>query len=245
MTLEPGNWVKRRKKNERGIVKSKKGRSASVLWMTKERAQVCSIHSLTPCQPPRALVLEGSLDSNLESTRSEENVLRTWLDSDKVMLAYKNIHTIDDIEVIGHAIGKNKPPFVHISCHGDHDEKKGAYITLAPRSSDLKSRIYLNDVRTISVFKDTFEDMPILFSACLLGSYRKDMDNFKKEANLRAIAAFTREVYDKECMLFELLIYQGMLFQGKKFENAVKNAEKALKIVGIKGVKGTGFVRVF
>ncbi len=245
MTLEPGMWVKRRKENERGIVISKKGQNVSVLWMTKERAKACSIRSLTSCQRPRALVLEGSLDSKLESTRSEENVLRTWLGSNNILLAYKNIHTIDDIEVIGRAIGKNKPPFIHISCHGDHDKEKGAYITLAPRSSDVKSKIYLNDVRTISVFKDAFEGMPILFSACLLGRYKKDMDNFKDETNLRTIAAFTRVVYDAECMLFELLIYQGMLIQGKTFENAVSNAQNALNIVGIKGVKGKGFVRIF
>ena len=193
MTLKPGDWVKRRssKKNDRGIIKSKKGRIASVLWMTKERAQACSIHSLTSCQRPRALVLEGSLDSKLESMRSEENVLRTWLDSENIMLAYKNIHTIDDIEVIGRAIGKNTPPFVHISCHGNYDEEKGAYITLAPRSSDVKSKIYLNDVRTISVFKNAFKGLPILFSACLLGRYKKDMNYFRKEAGLGEIAALT------------------------------------------------------
>ncbi len=245
MAIETGTWVKQRKGNDRGIVKSKKGQSVSVLWMRKDRAKACSIRSLTSCQPPRALLLEGSLDSKLESTRSEENVLRTWLGSQGVTVAYKNIHAIGDIEIIGRAIGKNTPPFVHISCHGDHNREKGAYITLAPRSSDAKSKIYLNDDPTISVFKDAFQGMPILFSACLLGRYKKDMDDFRKNAHLGKIAAFTRVVYDPECMLFELLIYQGILIQGYPFENAVNNAEKALNEVGIKGVKGKGFVRVF
>ena len=245
MAIAIGNWVKQRKGTNRGIVKSKKGQNASVLWMGKDRAETCSIRSLTACPPPRALVLEGSLDRNLESTRSEENILRTWLNSQGFKLAYKNIHTLEDIEVIGRAIGKNTPPFVHISCHGDHNVDHGAYITLAPRSDDTKSMIYLNDDSTIRIFRKAFEGMPILFSACFLGRYREDMANFRDKAKLGEIAAFTREVYDSECMIFELLIYQGMLIQGYPFETAVNKAEKALNEVGIKGIKGKGFVRVF
>jgi len=242
--LDIGTWVRGRKGTERGIVKAKKGQNAHVLWMQNDRAKPCSVRSLKVCPPPRALVLEGSLDSKLESTRSEENVLRTWLGSQNVPLAYKNIHTIEDVHVIGRAIGSNKPLFVHVSCHGDHDPQDGAYIVFSPLSGK-ESRIYLSDPETVHVFCDAFEGMPILFSACLLGRYQDDLRKFQDAAKLGKIAAFTRVVYDSECMLFELLIYQGMLVQANPFETAVNNAEKALREVGIKGIPGQGFVRVF
>lgn len=244
MTIDIGAWVKKRKENERGIVKSKRGHIANVLWMRTNKAKACSTRSLILCHPPRALVLEGTLDSKLESTRSEENVLRTWLDSQRVTLAYKNIHTLEDIKVIGGAIGNNNPLFVHISCHGDHDNR-GAYIILAPNSKDPKNRIYLNDPETIDVFRSVFEGIPILFSACWLGRFKRDMDLFRQSANLGKIAAFTRIVCDSECILFELLVYQSIFVQGCPFETAVEKAEKALGVVGIRGVKGKGFVRVF
>lgn len=245
MTIDTGAWVKRRKENDRGIVKSKKGHIANVLWMRANKARACSMKSLILCHPPRALVLEGTLDSKLESTRSEENVLRTWLDSQRVTLAYKNIHTLEDISVLARAIGNDKPLFAHISCHGDHDDDQGAYIILAPNSNDPKNHIYLNDKLTIDVFKSAFEGIPILFSACWLGRFKRDMDLFRQNANLGKIAAFTRIVCDSECMLFELLVYQSIFVQGCPFETAVEKAEKALGVVGIRGVKGKGFVRVF
>lgn len=245
MAVDVGDWVKKKNGSERGVVKSKKRHWANVRWIGERRASACSLRSLIPCNAPRALVLEGNLDSNLGSTRSEESVLRTWLGSQGFQLAYKNIHTIEDIEVIASAIGSNKPYFVHISCHGDYDKVNGPYIILAPRSNGSKNRIYLNDPKTISIFKNAFEGMPILFSACLLGCFKSDMESFQKNANIGKIAAFTRVVYDHECMLFELLIYQGILVQKYSFEIAVKTAEDTLRKVGIKGSQGKTFVRVF
>ena len=54
-------------------------------------------------------------------------------------------------------------------------------------------------------------------------------------------------VYDSESMLFELLLYHGVLTVGWTFATAVSRAREALSDLGLKGTRGKGqcFVRVF
>lgn len=240
-----GQWVRPVGGTRRGIVSGNRERSVLVRWAGDQKAETCGSRNLVACDPPRALVLEGSLDEKLESTRSEEHLLRTWLDAASVPVAYKSILTIDDLAVIGRMIGDHRPTFVHLSCHGDHDDRR-AFILLAP-GQRKRDRIYLDDERTIGIFRDAFQDMPILFSACHLGKYEEAMIAFKKAARLKAIAAFTRDVYDYEAMLFELLLYQGILTNGWTFKNAAEKACAALSSLGLRGGRGRGqsFVRVF
>lgn len=242
--MKIGTWVK--KDGNRGIIRGINGRKALVRWLGSNRAKYAWLRHLRKSDPPRALVLEGSLDNNLASTRSEEDVLRKWLDSNNIQLAYKNVHVLDDIRVIGKSIGRNRPPFVHISCHGDLDGFKNLYIKIAPgnRSDNL---ILLNNEDTIRVFKKAFGGIPLLFSACLLGKYKDEIVNFKNEIEVPYIAAFTRTVYDPEAMLFELMLYHGMLIRGWKFTTAVEKARDALLMIDVRGAMGHGqaFVRVF
>jgi hypothetical protein len=190
--------------------------------------------------------MEGMLDDNLESTRSGEDLFRTWLGAKGVPITYKSILTLADIQVIGRSIGAHLPAFVHISCHGAYDDDGRAYLRFAPgkRKTD---RIYLDHDETLKVFRDAFEGLPLLFSACLLGKYQDAMTAFSKTAGLAAVAAFSREVEDSEAMLFELLLYQGVLLNGWTFRNAVDKACSALLALGLRGAPGHGqrFVRVF
>jgi hypothetical protein len=206
----------------------------------------CGVRSLKSGNAPAALVLEGSLDSELQSERSGEQLLRAWLGANKVKLRYKNVHMLDDIEIIRRAMGKEKPAFVHISCHGNHAEEKRPYIEFAPKATK-KDRILLNDQRTIAVFRKAFEGLPVLFSACLLGKYQAEMQLFRKSARLGPVAAFTREVYDTETMVFELLLYHAVLNEGWNFTTGVQKANAALLNIGIKGGPGKHqtLVRVF
>jgi hypothetical protein len=244
-----GEWVQKKDKKHRllrGIVRGAQERSALVCWLGCRKATSHGTKSLKHCDPPRALVLEGSLDANLESVRSGEGLLRTWLKANEVQVAYKNVHTLDDIRVLAKAIGNNKPPFVHISCHGDHDDQDRAFIQFAPRPNK-KDRILLSDSKTQEVFRDAFVRMPVLFSACLLGKFQEEMEGFREGAKLGPVAGFSREVYDAEAMLFELLLYHGVLVKGWNFKTAVTKACASLKSLGLRGGKGRGqtLVRVF
>jgi len=195
--------------------------------------------------PPRAFVLEGSLDHWLHSTRSEEDLLRTWLKANNVILAYKNVHSLEDIKILGEAIGLNRPLFVHISCHGWHEEGL-AYIRFAPGKND-KYDICLNDFKTVKVFRQSFSGLPILFSACTLGKYQYEMEKFVNISRLPCIAAFTRDIDEAEAMLFELLLYHGVYNNGWEFETAVEKARDSLLPLNVRGGMGKGqsLVRIF
>ena len=244
--FEIGAWVKHSRMQICGRVTEHRGRSALVRWVGRSKASPHGTRDLRPSAAPRAFVLEGSLNPQLHLVRSEEGLLRTWFGSQQMPLAYKNVHALDDIPILARAMGAAKPPFVHISCHGDHDRSGRAYILLAP-SNAKRDRIYLNDPGTIGVFREAFEGMPILFSACLLGKYQAEMKRFRREARLGPVAGFTREVHDPETMLFELLLYQGVLANGWTFQAAVRNACNALLRVCVRGGRGKAqrMARVF
>lgn len=238
-----GDWV-RDGNGKRGRVCCLRGRSAMVRWVGSHKSTRHGTRSLRLSDPPRALVLEGSLDACLSSIRSEEDLLRSWLRATNVDLAYKNVHALDDITVLARAMGRNRPPFVHISCHGSHDKEKRARIYFAPGRG---RSILLNDPETQRVFREAFEDLPVFFSTCLLGRYQSEMKKFRKAAKLGPIAAFTRSVFDCESMLFALLLYHGVMTVGWNFTTAVSKARRALHGLGVRGPSGAeeGFVRVF
>jgi hypothetical protein len=183
------------------------------------------------------MILEGSLDNNLASQRSEEDLLRTWLEAEGVPVAYKNVHALSDISILARGLAKNRPPFVHIACHGDYDEHRRPYIVFAPKPTK-KDLIYLDDPETQQVFRDAFSGLPIFFAACLLGKYQTQLESFKSGANLADVAGFTRVVYDSEAMIFELLLYQGVLINGWNFGTAVNKACDAMMVMNVLGTKG-------
>lgn len=232
------DWVKKDREKRRGMIISMDNKKPiMVRWVKTDRAEAVAIAKLKKCKPPPALYLEGSLRSDLASPYSAAGLLRTWLDDRKIDLRYKNIHCLKDIEIIGEA-AKNTPPlFVHIACHGDIDDEKRPFITLDPLR---KKRIYFNAEETVETFKNVFAGSHVLLSACWLGTARKSLECFAKEANLGSITAYTPEVAESECMLFELMLYQGVYFNGKTLKTAVKNACDALKKLECRGVQGQG-----
>lgn len=242
--FEPGSWVQLN--GRKGVVRGLRNRSALVSWLGAPKATRHGVKMLRPAGPPSALVLEGTLDSLLHSPRSVETLLRAWLAANRIRLVYKNVHTLADIGVIAKALGRQRPAFVHISCHGEHTSDGRAYITLAPRAR-TRDRIMLTSPETTNAFRDAFGGLPLLFSACLLGRHRAEMARFKEQAELDCVAAFTREVYDAEAMMFELLLYHGVLINGWAFATAVERARKALHTVGVRGSRGPhqAFVRLF
>src|SRR3990172_2513118 len=223
-----GTWVSPKKSyTYRGIVRGHTAKSTMVCWLGRKKAEPHATRTLKTTYPPRALVLEGSLDSNLASLRSEEDLLRTWLGAIEVPVAYKNVHALADIPVLMRGLDKTLPPFVHISCHGDHDETGRAFVSFAPRAGK-KDRVFLNDPETHKVFHNAFYSLLIFFSACLLGRYQRELTKFKKAAELSDVAGFTREVSDTEAMIFEILLYQGVLINGWNFRTAVSKACDAM-----------------
>ena len=236
-----GTWVQRQD-GTCGIVTGHRNRSVLVRHVGDSRASSCGSRSLKICKPPRAFVLEGSLDHWLHSTRSEEDLLRTWLKANNVALAYKNIHLLEDIIVLGESIGSNKPLFVHISCHGWYKEGR-AYIRFAPGRNN-KHDICLNHPKTIKIFRKVFAGLPLLFSTCTLGKYQDEMNIFARLTKLPYIAAFTRDIYDAESMLFELLLYHGVYNNAWKFETAVENAKESLTKMNVRGGIGKPSKRI-
>ena len=244
MKFKKNTWV--RKDRDIGKVTGHKKKSCLVRWVGSSKAKLCASRGLRPCDPPRALVLEGSLDHELHSIRSEEDLLRTWLRANGTELAYKNVHSLQDIKILAESIGKNKPLFVHISCHGRHDEKEQAYLRFAPKSNK-EYDIRLNDPETVEVFRDSFFGLPVLFSACNLGRYQKEIENFAQSTGIPYVAVFTREVYDAEAMIFELLLYHGVYNNLWTFETAVNKAIDSLLLINVRGGKGKGksLVKIF
>ena len=237
-----GEWV--RKGNRKGVICGKKGRQVVVRWVGTDRGEAVSPRSLRATSKPWALALEGSLDRDLTSTRSAERVLRTWLGAEGVQLAYKTVHCLEDIRIVGRAIGKNVPPFIYISCHGDHDGRR-PYLIFSP-TSRKRDRVYLDNDDTAAVFKEVFRGRPILFSACNLGKYEKPIGEFRRKAGLGRVAVYTREISDSEGLLFELMVYHGILNRHWKFETAINRATNSMATLGIRGGVGRGqaFVRV-
>ena len=193
-------------------------------------------------------MLEGSLDAHLHSTRSERDALKTWADARGVEFAYKNIHRLDDLLVIAEAVGTNEPPFVHIGCHGNHDEddENRPYLLFAPKAKK-QNRIYLDKDETIETFRRCFSDRAILLSACLVGKYAAQVDAFARGARLKYVAAFTRPLYDQEAILFDIALYHATLNLGLTFPAAVERAREAVFRLGIKGGIGHAqkLVKVF
>ena len=73
------------------------------------------------------------------------------------------------------------------------------------------------------------------------------MTEFRESAELSDVAAFTRVVYDCETILFELLLYHGILENGWNFATAIEKANNALSEILVKGSRGRNqaLVRVF
>lgn len=239
-----GTWVSPKSYTYRGVVRGHKAKSTMVCWLGSKKARAHATNTLKATSPPRALVLEGSLDRDLASLRSEEDLLRTWFQAIRVPVAYKNVHALANIPVLARGLTKNLPPFVHIICHGDHDEQGRAFVVFAPKSLK-KDWVFLNDPETQQVFRDAFSGLPILFSACLLGKYQSELEAFKHATMLSDVAGFTRVVFDSEAMIFELLLYQGVLINGWNFATAVSKACDAMATMNVLGSKGKKFVRVF
>jgi hypothetical protein len=57
------------------------------------------------------------------------------------------------------------------------------------------------------VFGNAFGGMSLLFSACLLGKYQSELEEFKKNSGLSYVAGFTKEVCDWEALIFNVLLY--------------------------------------
>lgn len=237
-----GSWVKPKDQSAKGIVRGYKGGKTLVRWIGAKKATPYRTADLKVTTPPTALVLEGSLDGDLTSVRSEEDLLRNFFRALGGQIAYKTIHCPNDLAIIGSAI-KTPPPFIHISCHGAHEGDR-PFLLFAPKAT-AKNRIFLDDPEVVSTFKEWFEGYPILFSACLIGKLEKPIIEFLQATQIAQAAAFTREVWDTETMLFELLVYHGMLVEGHHFAAAVQKAADAVRLVGIKGGHGQQFVKVF
>ncbi|MGH8273789.1 MAG: hypothetical protein ACRES9_05985 [Gammaproteobacteria bacterium] len=240
------DWVKHKKDGRIGSITNFSNRSYNVRFIGAGRAESVSARQLTKCRKaPQALYLEGSLDKDLASTRSGVAALRTWLDSIEMDLAYKNIHCLEDIRILYPAFqGGKRPVFVHIGCHGDFDKKKKSlFIQLDPK----RKRIYLDEMETVDTFKKAFAGLPLLFSACELGAHSDLMNKFCRQADLPTVAAYTVDADDYECLLFELMLYQGVYVKGWKFTTAVTKAKASLHVLGIGGRQGKGqsFVKTF
>ncbi|MBT3297045.1 MAG: hypothetical protein HN383_17390 [Verrucomicrobia bacterium] len=241
--FEKGDWVQKGKR--RGIVCGKNGRQLVVRWLGRDRGERVGAKALKSAPTPWVLGMEGSLDSDLTSTRSAEKVLRTWLGAENVQAAYKTVHCLEDVRIIGRAIGPVPPLLVYISCHGNHDGKR-PYLTLGP-STRKSDHVYLDDDETVEVFGEAFPGMHILLSACNLGKYGQPIGQFRRKAGLGKIAVYTRGIYDSESMLFDLMVFHGMLSKHWTFTTAIERAVVAMNAIGVKGGTGRGqkFVKVF
>jgi hypothetical protein len=245
MSVYPMSWVRRRARGGgRGFVTNVEGHRALVRWTGSGKGTWHGKRALAQAKPPRLLVLEGSLDTDLHSTRSERDALANWAAANSAKLAFKTIHTVEDLAIIARSLGREEAPFVHISCHGDHDHKTGRpYLMFAPRH-ERRHRAYLDDTATIEAFR-LFEGASVLVSACSIGRYGAKVTAFRRRARLKHVAAFSREVWDYEMLPFNYALYHAALNLGLTFRRAVERARQAMALLGVRGNRGTDLVRVF
>src|SRR2546426_7289202 len=106
---------------------------------------------------------KGLWDTALHSPRSERDALKNWCDAADIALAFKTVHRIEDFDQIVEALGRDQPPFVHIICHGDHDDDDRPYLLFAPKPKK-RNRIYLDAPETHTAFRRCFEraERPLL-----------------------------------------------------------------------------------
>ena len=102
----------------------------------------------------------------------------------------------------------------------------------------------MDDDETARAFR-VFEGASLFLSACEVGKYGAQVSRFKRAAKLRHVAAFSREVYDHEMLVFDLALYHSSLNLGLTFPKAVERASKAVAVLGVKGNQGKELVRVF
>jgi hypothetical protein len=90
-------WVRPDDGTNLGIVRGHKSGKTNVRWIGAKRAIPWPTSKLRAAKEPAALVLEGSLDSDLSSLRSEEDLLRNWFRALGLRMSYKTVHCIEDI----------------------------------------------------------------------------------------------------------------------------------------------------
>ncbi len=246
MTVYAMTWVRQRARGGggRGFVTDVQGHRALVRWNGAGKGTWHGKRALAQAKPPRLLVLEGSLDAELHSTRSERDALGNWAAANEARLAFKTIHTVEDLAIIARALGREEAPFVHVSCHGSHDEKTGRpFLMFAPRH-ERRHRAYLDDSATIDAFR-LFEGTSLLISACSVGRYGAKVTAFRKRARLKHVAAFSRDVWDYEMLPFNYALYHAALNLGLTFPKAIQRARDVMAVLGVRGPRGADLVRVF
>lgn len=238
---EKSVWVTGRRSGAGQVIGWTKG-AYHVRWLGTGKAERVGVRALKKARLlPCGLLLEGSLDSDLTSRRSEERLLAEWLESIGHKLAHKTVHSVDDLFVLAPRIRKTNYLFAHFNCHGKVGSGKDPRISLAPDGEWID----LLEADTVEAFRECFSGRAVLFSACDLGKYQGAMLSFKRRAGLKHVAAYTRPVYDYEAALVDLCIYQGILHHCLTFRTAVERAVAGFQKMGILGTPGQALLKVF
>lgn len=240
-SIKKRDWVKRGTK--RGFVTEAQGHYCRVSWLHEGRTQRVTRRSVKPCSPPVALLLEGALDSDLRSERTERGLLKEYLRGYDIRLAARTIHSLDDLRHFDGQLRKMPFLFVHISCHGSSGDASGPAIWFSRNAP----AVLLSDESCVELFQRYFRGRNVLLSACELGKYKKPMREFKRRTGIARLAAFSREIHDHEAILFDLFLYHCMIENGWSFEKAIAAAVEAMKQAKLTGRRGReqSLVRVF
>jgi len=188
---------------------------------------------------PLPIILEGILEeegaSIAESTPSR---LKQWLGAFSDDLPVWSVYQLSDIVLLCRNVQHRRPPFVHINCRGGIDQELRPYIVL------LKERLYLDEQETIDTFSN-LKGLPIFFSSCNFGLYGDQIQRFRHAAELGPIASPIGCILDSEARLFGLMLYSSILVIGMDFDLAVHNCYQASRIVGLTGLPGQGYFRLY
>ena len=185
------------------------------------------------------IILEGVLEEEVASI-SESNPLplKKWLGAFSDALPIKTVYQLSDIAALCRDVQHQRPPFIHIHCRGGIDQEQRPYIVL------LKDRLYLDDQETIDTFWN-LRGVPIFFSASNFGLSGEGIQRFRQAAELGPIASPIGSIMDSEARLFGLMLYQAILVIGMDFPLAVHNCYQASRVVGLTGLPGYGYFRLY
>ncbi len=199
MAISSNSWVSMKGAKKHGFVVETIPHNAMVRWLGSKRAVPVAKKQLRMVRGPPIVHLEGALDSDTASVRSEVRFLREWANTMNVEVHAKTVWGLKELADACEMMNLKQlaPAFVIVSAHGSSTEntRKGskrddARIYLKPKD---RAGSRLLDSQAINAFK-VLKDRLVIFSSCELGKYKDDMTQFVEKTGIEAVA-FTRAVY--------------------------------------------------
>ena len=159
--------------------------------------------------PRKVLLLEGQLDADTASVRSQKEFMRILgtayqVGNKKYVREFiaKEVHSLADFKYFIDLVRKDRSAnyLVHFVGHGESTEKE-TFLQLT--NGD---KISMKSKKGLSIFRD-LPHVEILLSCCGVGKDQKALDTLRRVSGAQAVFAYTSLVYDYQAFLIDSMLY--------------------------------------